>query len=130
MEQKPWSPHGLALLDFFRGEASAAVVVHDAGGDTEVVPAGVFFREPDKWRNDGVKNPETLLLGTYADVAIWVGPVGLTYGALDFLDDPKNRLPGVAFRQALTKGITVKASATHNHTTKKMMWWMGFTYAK
>ena len=47
MERKPWSPHGLALLDFFRGKASAAVVVHDADGDTEVVPAGVFFREPE-----------------------------------------------------------------------------------
>lgn len=49
MERKPWSPHGLALLDFFKGKASAAVVVHDADGDTEVVPAGVFFREPEEF---------------------------------------------------------------------------------
>ncbi len=45
MDRKPWRPHGLALLDFFQGKTSAAVVVHDQDGETEVVPARVFFRE-------------------------------------------------------------------------------------
>ncbi len=49
MDRKPWTPHGLALLDFFNGKTSAEVVVHDAGGETEVVPAGVFFRAPGKF---------------------------------------------------------------------------------
>lgn len=49
MDRKPWSPHGLALLDFFNGRTSAEVVVHDAEGYTEVVPAGVFFRAPEEF---------------------------------------------------------------------------------
>jgi SAM-dependent methyltransferase len=47
MDRKPWSPHGQALLDYSQGKTSAAVTVHDADGDTEVVPVRVYFREPD-----------------------------------------------------------------------------------
>jgi SAM-dependent methyltransferase len=49
MNRKPWTPHGLALLDFFNGKTFAEVVVHDADGYTEVVPASVFFRAPEEF---------------------------------------------------------------------------------
>ena len=49
MDRKPWSPHGLALLDFLQGKRSAEVLVHDEGGEMEVVPARVFFRGPEEF---------------------------------------------------------------------------------
>lgn len=45
----PWSPHGQALLDYFRGDHSATVLVHEEGGETEVVPVSVFFRGPSEF---------------------------------------------------------------------------------
>jgi SAM-dependent methyltransferase len=45
----PWKPHGQALLDYFRGDHSATVRVHEEGGDTEIVPIRVFFRGPSEF---------------------------------------------------------------------------------
>lgn len=45
----PWRPHGKALLDFYRGDASAQVIVHGDDGETEVVPIRVFFRGPSEF---------------------------------------------------------------------------------
>jgi SAM-dependent methyltransferase len=45
----PWSPHGQALLDYFRGDHSVAVLVCEEGGETEVVPVSVFFRGPSEF---------------------------------------------------------------------------------
>lgn len=45
----PWSPHGQALLDYFRGDHSAKVQVHEEGGETETVPIRVFFRGPSEF---------------------------------------------------------------------------------
>ncbi len=45
----PWSPHGRALLDFFHGNHAAQVIVHEEGGETEVVPIRVFFRGPSEF---------------------------------------------------------------------------------
>ena len=42
----PWKAHGIALLDYFHGEHSAEVAVHGDDGETEMVPAQVFFRGP------------------------------------------------------------------------------------
>ena len=46
MKSAPWKPHGAALLDYFKGETSAEVVVHGDDGETETVPIRVFFRGP------------------------------------------------------------------------------------
>jgi len=46
MKSAPWRPHGAALLDYFKGETSAAVLVHGDDGETETVPIRVFFRGP------------------------------------------------------------------------------------
>jgi SAM-dependent methyltransferase len=46
MKSAAWKPHGAALLDYFKGETSAEVVVHGDDGETETVPMQVFFRGP------------------------------------------------------------------------------------
>ena len=46
MKSAAWKPHGAALLDYFKGDTSAAVVVHGDDGETETVPIRVFFRGP------------------------------------------------------------------------------------
>ncbi|MBI4735659.1 MAG: methyltransferase domain-containing protein [candidate division NC10 bacterium] len=46
MDSAPWTPHGIALLDFYNGDTSAEIIVHGDDGETEVVPIRVFFRGP------------------------------------------------------------------------------------
>ncbi len=46
MKSAAWKPHGAALLDYFKGDTSAEVVVHGDDGETETVPIRVFFRGP------------------------------------------------------------------------------------
>jgi SAM-dependent methyltransferase len=49
VESNSWKPHGLALLDYCRGDTSAAVVVHGEDGEQELVPIQVFFRGPSEF---------------------------------------------------------------------------------
>ncbi len=44
-----WQPHAVALLDYWRGEHGAEVVVRGEDGEEERVPAAVFFRGPDEF---------------------------------------------------------------------------------
>jgi SAM-dependent methyltransferase len=46
MRSAAWRPHGAALLDYFKGETAAKVVVHGDDGETETVPIRVFYRGP------------------------------------------------------------------------------------
>jgi SAM-dependent methyltransferase len=46
MKSAAWKPHGAALLDYFKGETSAEIVVHGDDGETETVPIQVFYRGP------------------------------------------------------------------------------------
>lgn len=46
MDSAPWTPHGIALLDFYNGDTSAKIVVHGDDGENEIVPIRVFFRGP------------------------------------------------------------------------------------
>ncbi|NIV35108.1 MAG: methyltransferase domain-containing protein [Anaerolineae bacterium] len=46
MTAEPMTPYGQAILDFFRGDPSATIVVHRDDGHADNLPAGVFFREP------------------------------------------------------------------------------------
>lgn len=41
-----WVPHGRALMDYFHGDVSAALVVHSDRGECDELPVKVFFREP------------------------------------------------------------------------------------
>ncbi len=44
MSSDAYEPHGAAVLDYFQGNASAAVTMHSEGGKTKEVPASLFFR--------------------------------------------------------------------------------------
>ena len=44
MSSDAYEPHGAAVLDYFHGNASAAVTMHSEGGKTKEVPASLFFR--------------------------------------------------------------------------------------
>ena len=46
MDAKAVEPYGLALLDFFGGDASAKVIVHRDDGEKGDLPVSIFFREP------------------------------------------------------------------------------------
>ena len=43
------TPHGLALLAYFKGQASAEVKVHRDDGVENLIPAKHFFRTPDEF---------------------------------------------------------------------------------
>jgi SAM-dependent methyltransferase len=72
VDRRPWSPHGLALLDFLNGKTSAEVLVHDEVGGVEVVPARVFFRGPAEFSALEEAALE-LCLGSILDVGAGAG---------------------------------------------------------
>ncbi|HXK36657.1 MAG TPA: hypothetical protein VJ553_03690 [Candidatus Paceibacterota bacterium] len=84
--------------------------------------------EPDKWKNDGVKNPESLYIGFLTSYQVTVGPVGISYALLNFLDDPWNELPGVSYTQKIRKDFSVMGSVTRNGNAKKWMFYIGATW--
>jgi len=46
MDPHAMIPHGLALLDYFRGEASAQLVIRRDDGVEASLPVSHFFRPP------------------------------------------------------------------------------------
>ena len=44
MSYGAYEPHGAAALDYFCGNASAAITLHSEGGKTKDVPLSIFFR--------------------------------------------------------------------------------------
>ena len=63
---------GLALLDYFNGDTSAAIIVHDELGQKHERPVSLFFREPTEFP---VREKEALGLcrGRILDVGACVG---------------------------------------------------------
>jgi SAM-dependent methyltransferase len=49
MDEKSMDPYGEALLDFYKGDLSAKVVVHRDDGWAEPLPVSVFFRTPPEF---------------------------------------------------------------------------------
>lgn len=89
----------------------------------------IFAKEPAKWRNDGVKNPEALLAGTFVSVELAIGPFAVFLGGLDFLDDRPNKLPGASYTAKIGKNFAAKFSVTRNTSTQKWMYYMGTTWS-
>ena len=46
---RAWYPHGLAIRDFWRGDAKAAVIAHRSDGAVYPMAARVFFRGPRRF---------------------------------------------------------------------------------
>lgn len=91
---------------------------------------GLQFWEPRDWKteNDDVKNPESLLLGYIGSARLDIGPVGLVYSWQNFLDDPWNKLPGVAYTAKVREDFSVSGSATWNNNAEKWMFYVGATW--
>jgi SAM-dependent methyltransferase len=47
MDTSAMDPYGQSLLDYFRGDHSAGVLIHRDDGLTDELPASIFFRKPE-----------------------------------------------------------------------------------
>jgi len=87
--------------------------------------------EPRDWRNDGKPpNTESVFLGYLSSFQLGIGPVGLVYSKLSFLDDPWNTLPGINYTYHIRKDFSVAGSATWNNNANKWMFYVGVTWKK
>lgn len=91
-------------------------------------PAWYPAYEPKSFREDGVENPETLLIGYLGDVSLSYRWVTLGYAKLNFLDLPWNTLPSVALTVPMTEEVSATSSWTRNVNKKADMWYMGLTW--
>lgn len=89
---------------------------------------GFFAWEPRDWKNDGMQNPERLFVGILGNVGLDIGPIGLTYSKLNFLDEPWNTLPGISYTKAIQRDFSVTGSATWNSNQKKWLLYAGLTW--
>ena len=92
---------------------------------------GILFEEPDDWKteNDGVENPESVFHGQFGGVRLSVGPVQVSYFALNFLDEPWNELPGVSYTWGFQEDLAVSVSATWNNNDEDWMPWIGLVWS-
>ena len=91
---------------------------------------GVFPWEPKDWKteNDGVENPESVFKGYVGSARMDIGPVSLIYSWQNFLDEPWNELPGIAYTAKVREDFSVSASATWNNNAEKWMFYVGVTW--
>ncbi|HTP56896.1 MAG TPA: hypothetical protein VMJ72_01290 [Candidatus Paceibacterota bacterium] len=80
---------------------------------------------PDGWKG---KHESTPYIGYFASVQASVGPLGLSLGRLDFLDDPINWLPGVSYTANVRRDFSVTSSVTRNTNAKRWMLYVGATW--
>jgi len=83
---------------------------------------GLFGWEPRNWKNDGVPNNEAVFLGFLTNVGMDVGPIGLTYSGLNFLNERWNTLLGVSYTGSVT------GSVTRNVNKEKWLFYVGLTW--
>ena len=76
----------------------------------------------------GEYNPEWARVGYVMVYQLDIGPVGLFYSGLDYLDDPWNNLPGVSLKHKFQKEFTISASATRNTNKREWMFLIGATW--
>jgi hypothetical protein len=80
---------------------------------------GVFPVEPETWRNDSRPNEENINIGHFGWCSATVGNlVTLSYGAMDFLNEKPNRMPGIGINSPnLTfKGVPGKVVLSSSYT--------------
>jgi len=92
-------------------------------------PAFFIGGEPRNWKNDGVKNPEPVLVGYLANVGVTWGPLTVSESYLDFLDDPANSLPGASLELPISSLAKGNFGYTWNKNAEKPMYYMGLTFA-
>lgn len=113
--------------------AGCTVSLGKVGGQEISVGAltrpGFFLgREPRDWRNDGKRNPESVLAGYLSIAQLNIGGLALSYSYLNFLDDPTNLLPGVGYTGKVREDVEVTVSATWNSNADRSMYFIGATW--
>ena len=89
---------------------------------------GFFVWEPRSWKNDSVPNNEAVFLGLLTNVGMDIGPIGLTYSGLNFLNEPWNTLPGVSYTGSVRKDVSVSGSVTRNINKERWLFYVGLTW--
>lgn len=87
-----YNPHGESLLDYQRGDTTAIITIHSAGGLTADVPVGIFFRAADEFPLE--QQALALCRGRVLDIGAGAGghalalqARGLEVVAIDFLPE-------------------------------------------
>lgn len=101
---------------------------HEVSVTTMAWPGFFIGREPASWQNDGVKNPESLLVGWFEMGTLGIGPLALNVSHLNFLDDKTNWLFGAGYTRKVTGDIEVSASANWNQNAERAMYYIGFSW--
>ncbi len=86
----------------------------------------VFGWCPDGWKEKGAA--EHGGVGYLGSVSLSVGPLGLSYARLYFLNDPMNQMPGVSYTQKIRKDFSIMGSVTRNVNAKRWMLLAGVTW--
>ena len=93
----------------------------------------VFFLtgEPRDWKtvNDGVRNPENLKIGYLGLISVTWGPVTVSHGWLNFMDDPWNKLPGASLTIPITGEVTTTSSFTWDSNAGRALLFMGASWS-
>ncbi len=113
--------------------AGCTVSLAKVGGNDVTVgimtwPGFYIGREPRNWRNDGRKNPESVLAGYFSTASVGVGGFQASLSHLNFLDDPTNWLPGVGYTQKVRSDMEVSGSVTWNSNAEAAMYFVGATW--
>jgi hypothetical protein len=91
-------------------------------------PAWFLYREPARWRNDGVANPEPFYHADFWMVGAAAGGFGVTQTYLNFLNEPTNWLSSMSYTHTLRKDLAVTGSGTWNTNAGRMMYYVGATW--
>ncbi len=91
-------------------------------------PGFYIGREPRNWRNDGRKNPESVLAGYFSTASVGVGGFQASLSHLNFLDEKTNWLPGIGYTQKVRSDVSVSGSVTWNGNAEAAMYFVGATW--
>jgi hypothetical protein len=91
-------------------------------------PAVFIGGEPSDWKNDGVENPESIKVGYLASASLTLGPIGVNYSMLNFLEEPWNHLPGASLTVPIVNELSFTTNYTWNGNKERSMYYMGVTW--
>lgn len=90
---------------------------------------GAFLWEPKGAKADGIPNSERLNSAFLSNYSLSIGPVGLEYSWLNYLNEPWNRIPAFSYTHKLRKDMEVRASMGYNTNAKTWLPYIGVTHS-
>lgn len=88
---------------------------------------GVYVWQP-RSREGYPPNTEWALIGYVMVYQVDIGPVGIFYSGLDYLDDKWNHLPGISITKKLWSNFSLSGTATWNNNRDEWMFLIGATW--